>query len=122
MSVFGNDIIQRPVLLESIIQNMKSDVEHQLRVWNTDYWYRGLNHTSEYMTATFKKQFCAYFYNDFYKIGLNVWNIVVYVRKKKHGYTGENIKVIVVYRDEVLSNGFDLFNIDFDFQYNIPFE
>ena len=120
MSIFSDDIIKQSNPLESIIQDMKSAAEKQLRKWNSDFWYFGLNHDSEYMKTTLKKIFCAYFDNDFYKIGLNIWNIVVYVWKKKHGYTGEDIKVIVGYRDENLSNKFDLFNIDFDFQYNIP--
>jgi len=120
MSVFGNDIIQQSNPLESIVTNMKSDVEDQLRLWNTDFWYHGVSHNSEYMKSTLEKQFCARFDKDFDKIGLHVWKIVVYVWKNKHGFTGEDIRVIVEYWDEDLSNRFDLFNIDFDFQYNNP--
>ena len=126
MSVFGNDIIQQSNPLESIVTNMKINVEDQLRIWNMDFWYNGVSHNSEYMKSTLEKQFCAYFEKDFDKIGLNVWKIVVYVWRKKHGFTGEDIHVIVEYWDEVssnnclISNRFDLFSIDFDFQYNNP--
>ena len=119
MNLFDEDIIQQSISLESIIQSMKSNVENQLRVWNSDFWYYGLNHNSEYMKTTLEKIFCAYFEKDFDKIGLNVWKIVVYVWRKKHGFTGEDIHVIVEYWDEASSNRFDLFSIDFDFQYNM---
>lgn len=119
MSVFSNDIIQQSNPLESIVQNMKSEAKQRLQLWNADFWYYGLNHNSEYMKTALEKLFCADFYEDFHKIGLKVWNVVVYVWKKKHGNTGEDIKVIVEYWDTNLSDRFDLFSIDFDFQYNI---
>ncbi len=55
MSIFGVDIIHQSIPLESIVANMKSIVKDQLREWNTDLWYFGMNHSSEYMKPTLEK-------------------------------------------------------------------
>lgn len=117
MGVF-NENIESKLSIETLYKDMRGDIMNQMHIWNSDFWYRGMDHDVPYMEYTLLHILKDSYKQVFEKSNLDIENLFIHVYKNKHGFTGYDIIIDVNYYSPEFCGG--LFSVTFDFKFKHP--